>query len=201
MTRLEIKTRAKQQLGNNIFGSAWLTALLVCLIVTVLSYIAGSIVPGIGAIVITGPLTYAMCYIFLKQARDGQPIDFADLLAGFKHDFAQTLLIGLLSTLFTALWSLLFVVPGIVKAYSYSMAYYVKIDHPDYDWKACLTESRRIMNGKKMDLFIQELSFIGWILVGSLVCGIGTLWVVPYIEVSRAHFYESIKDSNAVVGF
>lgn len=201
MTRVEIKTRAKAQLGNNIFGKAWLMALLCCFIVAVVSYVAGTIVPSLGAIVITGPLTYALSYIFLKQSRDGQPINLEDLLSGFKHDFGQNLLIGLLSSIFVTLWSLLLVVPGIVKAYSYSMAYFVKIDHPDYDWRACLTESRRIMNGKKMELFIQDLSFLGWIFVGSLVCGVGGLWVTPYMNVSRAIFYENIKDSDATVGF
>ncbi len=202
MTRQEIKARAKAQLGNNIFGSPWLMALLVCLIVSAVNGILTA--TGIGSIailIVSGPLTFALSYIFLKQARDGQPVNFEDLLVGFKNDFVQTLLIGILQSVFIALWSLLLFVPGIIKTYSYSMAYYIKADHPEYDWKACLTESRRIMNGKKMDLFIQDLSFLGWLFVGSLACGIGTLWVVPYMQAARAHFYESIKYSTAVVGF
>ncbi len=203
MTRIEIKTRAKAQLGNNIFSQPWLMALLACLIVSVVSGILGSI-PVVGAaitLIISGPLSFALAYIFLKQSRDGQPINFEDLLIGFKNDFAQNLLLGLLSSIFIALWSMLFVIPGIVKSYSYSMIYYIKADHPEYNWQQCLTESRRIMNGKKMDLFIQDLSFLGWMFVGSLACGIGTLWVAPYMNASRAYFYESVKNSNAVVGF
>ena len=94
---------------------------------------------------------------------------------------------------FTFLWSLLFVIPGIIKAFSYSMAYYVKIDHPEYDWNACIKESMRIMDGHKMELFVLMLSFIGWTIVGLCACGIGLLWVEPYIETAYANFYNSIK--------
>ena len=202
MTRVEIKTRAKAQLGNNIFSNAWLLALLCCIIVSAISAVAGSIIPTVGALLVYGPLSYGLAFIFLNQARTNAPIQIGDLFSGFTKDFLQNFLIGFLSGLFAALWSLLFVIPGMIKVYSYSMAYYIKIDHPEYDWKMCLTESRRIMNGNKMALFIQDLSFIGWFIVGSLCCGIGTFWVVPYQAASRAQFYESVKNTeNTVVGF
>jgi uncharacterized membrane protein len=202
MTRQEIKAHAKQQLGNNIFGSTWLLSILVVVIVAAISSVAGSIIPGIGAMVVLGPLGYGAAYVFLNQARTNGQINIADVFNGFTKDFVQNFLIGFLSNLFIALWSLLFCIPGIIKSYSYAMAYYIKIDHPEYDWKACITESRRIMNGHKMDLFIQDLSFIGWLIVGSFCCGIGTLWVMPYQSASRAQFYESVKDNaNTVVGF
>ena len=115
------------------------------------------------------------------------------MFKGFSSDFGQNLLIGLMTAIFTALWSLLLIVPGIVKAYSYSMVYYIKADHPEYDWRQCIAESQAMMNGHKMDLFILDLSFIGWMIVGSLCLGVGTLWVSAYMEAARAHFYESIQ--------
>ena len=129
----------------------------------------------------------------MKQARDHQPMDLGDMFKGFSSDFGQNLLIGLMTAIFTALWSLLLIVPGIVKAYSYSMVYYIKADHPEYDWRQCIAESQAMMNGHKMDLFILDLSFIGWMIVGSLCLGVGTLWVSAYMEAARAHFYESIQ--------
>ncbi|MBR2338643.1 MAG: DUF975 family protein [Clostridia bacterium] len=197
MTRQEIKARAKAQLGNNIFGSAWLLALVVCLIQS----LPGA-VPSIGTIlvlVLGGPLAYGVAYCFLKQSRDGQPMNIGDMFKGFTDDFLGTFLLGLLSSLFIALWSLLLVIPGIVKSYAYAMAYYIKVDHPEYDWKQCLSTSQQMMNGHKMDLFVQDLSFIGWFLVGSLCLGVGVLWVVPYRTASYAQFYESLKAATPVV--
>lgn len=193
MTRQEIKARAKDQLGNNLFCNAWLFAVLACFIFSVICSAAGSIIVGIGAVIVTGPLSFGLNYLFLKQARDNQPMELGDLFKGFSEDFSQNLLIGLMTAIFTALWSLLLVVPGIVKAYSYAMVYYIKADHPEYNWRQCIAESQAMMNGHKMDLFIMDLSFIGWMIVGSLCLGVGTLWVSAYMEAARAHFYESIQ--------
>ena len=193
MTRQEIKARAKDQLGNNLFCNAWLFAVLACFIFSVICSAAGSIIVGIGAVIVTGPLSFGLNYLFLKQARDNQPMELGDLFKGFSEDFGQNLLIGLMTAIFTALWSLLLIVPGIVKAYSYAMVYYIKADHPEYNWRQCIAESQAMMNGHKMDLFIMDLSFIGWMIVGSLCLGVGTLWVSAYMEAARAHFYESIQ--------
>ena len=194
MTRIEIKERAKQQLEKNIFSNKWLMAVLFLVIISVVSSIAGSVIPALGAILVTGPMSYAAAFIFLKRARDNENMNFKDLFRGFTDCFSESFLIGLMTAIFTALWSLLFVIPGIIKGFSYSMAYYVKCDHPEYNWRQCIKESMRIMNGHKMELFILNLSFIGWIIVGALVLGIGTLWVAPYITAATTHFYLSIKE-------
>lgn len=193
MTRQELKARARAQLGNQIFGSLWMYALLACFIVGAISTAAGSVIPGVGALIVIGPMSYGLNYVFLKQARDGQEMQLGDLFKGFTDDFGQTFLIGLMTGIFTFLWSLLFVIPGIIKAYSYAMVYYIKIDHPEYDWRQCIAESQAMMKGHKGELFMLDLSFIGWLIVGSMCLGVGVLWVEPYMEASRAQFYESIK--------
>lgn len=152
----------------------------------------GGLLPGVGTLILTGPMTYGVAYVFLKQSRDGQPMNVADVFRGFPEDFGGTLLLGLLSSLFTFLWGLLLVVPGIVKAYSYSQAFFVKVDHPEYDWRACMDESIRMMDGHKMDLFVLDLSFLGWYIVGALCIGVGTLWVYPYHMAARTKFYEEL---------
>ena len=194
MNRAILKDKAKEQLGRNIFGNIWLTALLVCLIVSAVCGIISAIpvAGGIVTLIITGPLTYSLAYMFLKQARDGQKMDFADILAGFKDDFAQNFILSLLMGIFVILWSLLFIIPGIVKTYSYSMAFYIKADHPEYNWKQCLDGSKALTNGHKGELFVLDLSFIGWMIVGALCFGIGTLWVMPYISATKAQFYNEL---------
>ena len=189
MNRAEIKAAAKEQLGRNIFGNAWMMALLACLIFTVVTGVAGTIIPGIGAVIIFGPMNYGLSYLFLKQGRDGQPMNLGDIFSGFTYDFSQTFLIGLMTTIFTALWSLLLFIPGIVKTYAYSLVYYIKADHPEYDWRTCISESQRIMKGHKWEMFVLDLSFIGWYIVGSLCLGVGDLWVAPYHIASRTQMY------------
>lgn len=195
MTRQELKFRAKERLGNNIFDHNWLMALVVVLIFGAITGVISTI-PGIGAvasILVTGPITYGVLRLFLKQARDGMEMNIADMFCGFQDCFADSFLIGLLTALFSVLWSLLFVVPGIIKYYSYSMAYYIKADNPELTANQCIKASMALMEGHKMDLFILDLSFIGWYIVGSLCLGVGTLWVAPYHQATRAQFYESIK--------
>ena len=158
--------------------------------------LAGSILPGVGALVVTGPMLYAQKYAFLAQAREGRGIDLNDLFRGFRDDFGGTLLISLLSGLFIFLWSLLLFIPGIVKAYAYSMVYYVKADHPEYGWRECLDESQRLMTGHKWEKFVLDLSFIGWGIVGSLCLGVGTLWVMTYMAATEAQYYEYLTSGR-----
>ncbi len=199
ISRAELKSRAKLQLGGGIFAANWMMALLICLLSAVICSAAGSIVPGLGALVVIGPMTYGISYIFIKQARDGAEMDIADLFKGFTDDFGGTFLLGLMITIFVALWSILLIVPGIVKSLAYSMAYYIKVDYPELDWRECIRRSSAMMNGHKGELFMLYLSFIGWFIVGSLCLGVGTLWVVPYLEATKVQFYEAIKDEPVVL--
>ena len=196
MDRAELKARARAQLGGGIFQNLWMMGLAVCLLVGLLESAAATILPAIGALIVIGPLEYGQAYIFLKQARDRQPVQLGDMFCGFQDDFGGTFLIGFLTQLFVALWSLLFLIPGIVKSYAYSMAYYVKLDHPDYGWKACIDESRRLMDGHKWEKFVLDLSFIGWGIVGSLCLGVGTLWVMTYMAATEAQYYEYLTSGR-----
>ena len=195
MNRSELKAKAKQCLGGGIFQTNWLTALLGCIIVTAVTSL--SAVTAVGPIIVLGPITYGLSLFFLNQARSGSAFNIVDLFAGFKDCFLDSFLIGLLTTVFTCLWSLLFIIPGIVKSYAYSMAFNVKVDHPDYDWRQCIEESKRLTNGHKGELFMLDMSFIGWLLVGALCLGIGTLWVTPYISATKTQAYLALTAANA----
>lgn len=193
MTSAELRARAREQLGGGIFTSKWLMAVAACFIVSLICTAIGGLIPYVGMIVVTGPMTYSLTYVFLKQARDHGEMDLGDLFKSSGPSFSQQLMLGLMIIVFISLWSMLFVIPAIVKAYSYSMAYYIQADHPDWGWKDCITDSRRMMDGHKTELFILDLSFIGWIFVSACLCGIGSLWVTPYIQAAHTQFYESIR--------
>ena len=198
MTRQEMKARAKQQLGGSIFGNEWMMALAVLLVEGAILGAAASITSGIGTLILAGALGVGVAIAFLGQMRTGA-IRFENMFDGFKNDFGGNLLLGLMMGIFEFLWSLLFVIPGIVKSYSYAMSYYIKADNPDYGWNDCIQASMELMDGHKWELFVLDLSFIGWYIVGGLCFGIGTLWVAPYHMATRTQFYESIKHQPQMI--
>lgn len=190
-SRPELRAKARQKLGGGIFSTNWLLALLAIVIVSVI--MSAVSFTAVGVLILVGPLSFGLAAFFLSLARGKEQGDLADLFKGFTEGgFVRLLLLGLLEEVFIFLWTLLFIIPGIVKSYSYSQAIYLAYDHPDWDWKQCIDESRRIMNGYKWKLFVLDLSFIGWYIVGMLACGIGVLWVDPYRQAARTEFYEEL---------
>jgi uncharacterized membrane protein len=120
------------------------------------------------------------------------------LAAGFKEDYGRVLGISLLRAVFICLWALLLIVPGIIKAYAYSMTAYIAEDNPELGPKECIDQSKIMMQGHKMDLFLLDLSYIGWILLGFLSLGIGFLWISPWMEMAHIRFYEELKQGNTM---
>ena len=94
---------------------------------------------------------------------------------------------------FTSLWSLLLIVPGIVKFYAYSMTPYILIDNPELSANQAINLSKKMMKGHKFDLFFLQLSFIGWIFLSIFTLGTALLWVIPYMTTAQAAFYQDLK--------
>lgn len=113
----------------------------------------------------------------------------------FKEDYGGNVLMMFLISLYTALWSMLFVIPGIVKGYSYSLAMYIKSENPNIPASKAIELSTRMTNGHKMDLFVLDMSFIGWWILSAFTLHIlGILYVMPYQYASKAFAYEEIKE-------
>ena len=200
ISRAAIKENAKAQLGNNLFGNTWLMALVVGLVYGVIIGAAGMTYAGI--IILVGPMGSGLASVFLSLARGDGEVRLERMFTdGFSQQFGRNLLLGLLRGLFTALWSMLFVVPGIVKHYAYSMSFYIAADHPEYTWNQCMDASKRMTAGHKGELFVLDLSFIGWFFVGALCLGVGSLWVTPYYNASWANYYDALRtlDEGATV--
>lgn len=94
---------------------------------------------------------------------------------------------------FTSLWSLLLVVPGLIKYYAYSLTPYILIDNPELSANQAIDLSVKMMKGHKFDLFFLHLSFIGWIFLSIFTFGIGLLWVLPYMMTAQAAFYQDVR--------
>lgn len=142
-----------------------------------------------------GPLTLGGYYLALhiireKDARIGHI--FRWFTEGSK--FIKSFLLYIVVNIYIFLWCLLFIIPGIIKSFSYAMAYFIINDHPEYSINQAITESRRMMDGHKMEYFILCLSFIGWFILSCITLGIGFLWLIPYFYTTSAAFYEEIAD-------
>lgn len=194
MDRQQLKQTARDALGNQIFNEYWIAGVVVSLVYGVIFSVAS--VTYVGDIILLGPLLSGFSYVVMQAVRSGEKMDVGEFFSKGFENFGAKLLLGLMQTIFLSLWTLLFCIPGIIKSYSYSMAFFIQNDNPEYGWKECIDASREMMDGHKMDLFILDLSFLGWYIVGSLVLGIGTLWVTPYHMAARAAFYEELNGAT-----
>ncbi len=187
-TREEIKTQAKAQLKGNV-GMFFLCTIIYVAILTAASFIP--VVGSFAGLLLGAPLTYGLIKLYLNVTYGEKP-EVATLFEGFNR-YGQVLLLYFLVGIFTALWSLLFIVPGIIKAMSYSMSFYILAENPDMTAQEALNESKAIMEGHKMDLFVLYLSFIPWCLLGSITLGIAYIYVTPYMSLTVTNFYHKIK--------
>lgn len=100
----------------------------------------------------------------------------------------------ILSTIYIFLWTLLLIIPGIIKSYSYALTPYILVEHPEMSANEAIEESMRLMDGHKFDLFYLQLSFIGWAILSILSLGLGVFWLIPYQMTAKAAFYRDIKN-------
>ncbi|MCL2230688.1 MAG: DUF975 family protein [Treponema sp.] len=142
-------------------------------------------------LLISGAFMLGFAGFYLKRVRD-EEIFIKNIFDGFKR-FFPSLLLMLLYTLFIILWSLLLIVPGIIKSFSYSMAFYIMNDNPGIKPIEALKKSQLMMNGHKGKLFLLYLGFFWWFVLGTITLGIGFLWIYPYIQLSVANFYQNLK--------
>jgi len=187
------KNRELRALARTQLKGSWLEAIGVCLVYYV-AVIAANIVPGIGPLIISGPLTLGLLGYFHLKAKGGNTL-FENLFDGFKQ-FSSGLVLNLLLFVFIFLWSLLLFIPGIIKCFSYSMSFFIVRDNPEIGAMAAITKSRKMMKGHKGKLFGLCFSFIGWGFLCILTFGIGFLWLYPYMISSLANFYEDLKENQ-----
>lgn len=194
-TRAEIKAAAKSQIKGNI-GILFLITLVFIIAASIVSSI-----PALGALVVmvaSPAIGISFCMIYLELVNYGTKPAFGDLLKGFDV-FGKALWLNILISIFTYLWSLLFIIPGIIKALSYSMSSYILAENPHMTAREALKESKEIMHGHKSDLFVLYLSFIGWLLLVSVTFGLAAIYVEPYMQATLVNFYNKIKKTPSVV--
>ncbi|SFI72258.1 MULTISPECIES: DUF975 family protein [unclassified Bacillus (in: firmicutes)] len=144
-------------------------------------------------------------YNFTLRLAKNESTTIGNLFEGFKskHIF-RTIKLGILQTILLLLWSLLFIIPGIIKSLSYAMAFYILIEDPNCTPLEAIRRSKEMMKGHKFDLFITMLSFIGWYILGCIVglfaLFLPYLWLNPYYYTTMSHFYLNLVNRNNTGG-
>lgn len=139
--------------------------------------------------VMTTMLGIGITSVCLNVSRFRQ-VDFGSLFDPFAM-FFKLLWLNILTGIYIMLWTLLFIIPGIIASYRYSMAIYIMLDNPEYSASECIRRSKEMMDGKKLDLFVLQLSFIGWRLL-TLIPFVD-IYVLPYVQTTYANFYNALS--------
>ena len=208
-TRAEIKEQAKAQLKGKV-GILFVCMLVASIIPAIISGIAtaitqsgnqvvGSLLSSAGSILITPPITLGLVMVFLNVTYGEEP-KVGTIFEPFKTNYGKSIALSFLVGIFVLLWCLLLVIPGIIMAYAYSQSFRILCENPEMSPMECIKESKRIMKGRKMDLFVLQLSFIGWILLVCVTFGIAAIYVYPYMQLAETNFYHRIKAGGDQVG-
>ncbi len=144
-------------------------------------------------ILVRMPLEVGCQHFFVENSKE--KVDLGKLKRGFTPYYWRTVGAMLLRGIYICLWTLLFVIPGIIKSYSYAMVPYIIADNENISPKEAITLSRKMMNGNKWKLFVLQLSFFGWGLLSVITLGLlGVFYVQPYFFSTNAEFYLAIKE-------
>lgn len=210
----QIKHEAKKTL-KGLWGYAILISIITFGINTVIPLIVEALISGgfnngfnqqnsppssqlvswIFSIVIS-PVIFGYYSTFLDIKRN-QPVEIKNLFYAFGRKlYFKVLGVYLLTVIYTVLWSLLFIIPGIIKSFAYSQVYFILKDDPEISPNAAITKSKQLMKGNKSKYFLLLLSFFGWIILCILSLGIGFIWLVPYYTASLATFYEGLVNNR-----
>lgn len=181
--------------SGNLFNVGTITGLLAGITTVVILIV-------LVAKVFVGNLLKMGGYRFFILNQTAQP-GIGTLLDGFRSGhYVNIVLTMFLRDLFTALWSLLLVVPGIVKHYEYLMVPYIIAENPAMDYKEAFQISKQMMDGEKMKAFIMDLSFLGWYLLSAVTCGLLAIFYVnPYVQASFAEMYTFNKQKAYQEGY
>lgn len=155
--------------------------------------------------IVSGLLLSGMMFVCIDILRNKtkfeQPVTKSFTILNHGQYFIGAIVIGVLTTVLTLLWSILFIIPGIIKGFAYSQALNIYRDSVDagkpITYLEAITRSRRMMVGHKMEYFIMVLSFMGWYILNSFTFGILLLWLQPYYQLSFANFYVKVSQLSS----
>jgi uncharacterized membrane protein len=144
------------------------------------------------ALALSGYVTFGYTKMFIGVSKNEKPEFEPILTAGVKEQPINAPLLSLISNFFIGFWTLLFIIPGIVKSYSYALSSYLLVNDKTLGPVDAITKSRTFMNGKKMQLFMLDLGYLGWYLLSLFTLGILSIWVSAWHQTARTLFFADV---------
>ena len=210
-TNSQIRQESLAAMRGN-WGSAVVVTIVYLLIIFAGSFVAALLGKVVGApvdssvqeilnllvsIFVVYPMSFSLAKLFLGFVRGEQQLYVGGVFSAFKAPcYGKSVGLYLLISIYTFLWALLLIVPGIIKSLAYSLAPYVLADNPELTADQAINRSMAMMKGHKMDLFLMVLGYVGFGLLSLLALGIPLLWLHPYYQAVFAKFYEDIKSEQ-----
>ncbi|GAD16497.1 DUF975 family protein [Lentilactobacillus otakiensis] len=158
---------------------------------TVISIVSGLLLSG---------MMFVCIDIIRNKVKFDAPVTKSFTILNNGQYFIGAIMMGIITTVLTLLWSILLIIPGIIKGFAYSQALYIYRDSVDagkpISYLDAITQSRKMMDGHKMEYFVMALSFIGWYILNSFTYGILLLWLQPYYQLSFANFYVKVSQES-----
>lgn len=148
-------------------------------------------------LLVATPLSVGFTIMTLQFLRGTGELTIDEMIApvrsNYRNIFTTMLIMSIILAVTSIVTVFLLCIPGIILCYCYAMVPFLLKDYPELEWRDLLRTSREMMKGHKMDFFLLQLSFIGWIIVCILTCGIGLIWLLPYQSAAEAAFYNDLK--------
>ena len=209
MERIELKKIAKENIKKNksIIVKLILINILTVLLLTFVENFSDKIGEPFSIIIsiISGCLSILValgCINAFINIAKGNESGMLDFYKPFQNGSLNKIFTAILSQIYIIFWTMLFIIPGIIKSFSYALVPYILVDEEDLTYNEAITKSRRMMDGHKLDLFVLKISFLPWYLLVVCTLGIASFYVYPYIETTVARFYLELKnkEKNKVYG-
>ncbi len=175
----------------------WTLAIGTYLLLTLIFVSLAGCTGGILSILASGPLSVGAVLFSLSLSRK-QKASTSQLFMGFKR-LEATIIYNILIMIYTILWSLLFLVPGIVAAFSYLLTPFIIAEDKTISASEAIKKSKELMKGNKCKAFCLVFRFFGWFLLCLLTLGIGFLWLIPYMHVSVSNFYLDVVKQDTQI--
>ena len=204
LDRASLKAQCRELLQTAQVSPKGLTALYcgLSLVLNLVDYAAGSFASNGGPellsmfasvfTMLAGWILATGFALYCMGIRQREIMDYGTLFDGFSFT-GKLILLALVRYIFVFLWSMLFIIPGIVKSLAWSQVPYLLAENPGMSGKRARELSDQMTMGHKWDLFVLGLSFIGWNLLGALACGVGVLFVAPYVQATYAEAYAFLR--------
>lgn len=187
MTRKEIKLNAKKALNGK-----WASGVGVNLVLETVALIVSSF--PFGSLLLSSSI-FAGQYSVNEEGTKKEKFHVRDLFTPINKNFGNKLVLSFMKYFLLCLWFLLFLIPGIIKCFSYAAADYISYRNPDIKWNDCITDSRMMMKGHKWEYFVFKLSFLGWLLLSGLTCGVLLIYVIPYHNMAETLYFQQLYEN------